>query len=261
VCREWKTAIVTPLAVPVFPRALLAQFLRDPLAGNEGLAFVCGQNWDDAGVSALRALALFYGVDAAVVRIAGKATAAAALDAAAQIANASYVLLLGANTIGRTPGWRRAMHAALQASGGACCVSPTVLYEDDSIRFAGADAIEPLQAAPYVRVRRRRAGMPASLAGLGKPETSFAASLACCLMPAAIIDAIGGARRAMATASGEEAELFLRVQLAGIKCVWAPAAQVYATDEAEAGQSGAQKVGSLIDGWRLRARLTAARKD
>ena len=103
-CRRWQTVIVTPLPVPVIPRALLSQFLRDPLASDEGLVFVCGPNWDDAGVSALRALALFYGVDAAVVRIGVRANPASALDAAAQIANASCFLLLGASTIGRTPG-------------------------------------------------------------------------------------------------------------------------------------------------------------
>ena len=102
--------------------------------------------------------------------------------------------------------------------------------------------------------------MPASLAGLGASETSFAASLACCLMPREIINAIGGASRAMATASGQEAELFLRMQQIGVKSVWTRDAQVYATEEAEAGASEAQRVGSLIDGWLLRTRLTA-RKD
>jgi hypothetical protein len=259
---EWKTAIVVPLPDPVPPRALLSQFLRDPLTRDEGLALACGENWTDAAIGTLRTLASFYGVEAAIVRVRAKATPSAALDAVAKLSSAGQFLLLGETTIGRAPGWRRALYAASQTGGPASCVSPTVLYEDTSIRFAGTERIELLDAAPYVHVRRRFAGMPAPLVASSTSEQSIAGSLACCLFPREVIDRIGMAARATATPSGEEAELFRRIHEAGSEIIWSPSAQVYSADELGAGAGGGWEVGRLIDGWCLRAQLVAtARKE
>jgi O-antigen biosynthesis protein len=255
----WSTAIVVPLADAMPPRALLSQFLRDPLGRGEGLVFVFGDNWTDAGAESLRTLAAFYGVPPALLRIEGTVTAAAALAAVASVAVvAKHLLLLDPGTVGRSRGWRPALHAALEASGGMACVSPTVVYEDESIRFGGTDAIERLDVTPYVHIRRRLAGMPVSLIAAVEPEPSITASLACCLMPRDAIRLIGPAIGLAATPSMQEADLFLRLLRNGVRSIWTPAAQVYAADRPSTDVSvNAARVGRMVDGWCLRARLAA----
>ncbi len=128
----WTTAIVVPLTDATPPRALLSQFLRDPLGRDEGVVFVCGENWTDAAAELLRTLAAFYRVVPALLRIEGAVTAASALAVVASAAEkVTHLLLLDPGAIGRSPGWRRALHAALAAGGGMNCVSPTVVYEDE----------------------------------------------------------------------------------------------------------------------------------
>ena len=255
----WSTAIVVPLPDAMPPRALLSQFLRDPLGRGEGVVFVYGENWTDAAAESLRTLAAFYGVVPALLRIEGTVTAAAALAAAALVAVvATNLLLLDPGTVGRSPLWRRALHVALEASGGMACVSPTVVYEDESIRFGGTDAIESLDVMPYVRIRRRLAGMPASLIAAVGPEASITGSLACCLIPREAIRVLGPAIGLATTASMQEADLFLRLRRNGVNSIWTPTAQVYAADQPSTEASGnGGRVGRLIDGWCLRARLAA----
>jgi hypothetical protein len=255
----WSTAIVVPLSDAALPRALLSQFLRAPLGSAEGVVFVYGDNWTTAAAEALSTLAAFYGVAPAMLRIAGTVTAATALAAIAPVAMmAKYLLLLDPGTVGRSPGWRPALHAALESSGGMACVSPTVVYEDESIRFGGTDGIEKLDVAPYVRIRRRLAGMPASLIAAVEPEPSVTASLACCLLPREAIRVLGPAIGLAATSSMQEADLFLRLRRNGLKSIWTPTAQVYAADRPGPELSeNSGRVGRLVDGWCLRARLAA----
>jgi hypothetical protein len=256
---SWSTAIVVPLPDAMPPRALLSQFLRDPLGSGEGVVFVFGENWTEAAAESLRALAAFYGIAPALLRLEGTVTASSALAAVASAAVvAKNLLLLDPGAVGRSPGWRQALQIALEASGGVACVSPTVVYEDESIRFAGTDAIEKLDATPYVRIRRRLAGMPASLIGAVAPEPSVTASLACCLMPREAIRVLGPTIGLTATSSMQEADLFLRLRRNGVKSIWTPTAQVYAADvpSTDASENGG-RVGRLVDGWCLRARLAA----
>ena len=256
---SWSTAIVVPLPDAMPPRAVLSQFLRDPLVRGEGVVFVFGEIWTGAAVESLRTLAAFYGVPPALLRIEGTVTAAAALAAVVSVApGAKTLLLLGSGTVGRSPGWRPALHAALQATVGMACVSPTVVYEDESIRFCGTDAIEKLDVTPYVHIRRRLAGMPATLITAVEPQPSVTASLACCLIPHDAIRLLGSCLGLATTPSMQEADLFLRLLRNGVRSIWTPAAQVYAADRPPTDVSeNAGRVGRLIDGWCLRARLEA----
>ncbi len=255
---EWSTAIVVPLVDAALPRALLSQFLRYPLDRTEGVVFVYGDNWSDAAAEALRALAGFYGVSPALVRVPRMVGAADALSAVASIAKTEHLLLLAPGTVGRSRDWRRALHAALEAAGGMTCVSPTVVYEDELIRFGGTDRIESLDRPPYVRLRRRLAGMPVSVIGVTEPEPTVTASPACCLLPREAVRANDTPTGMTATASMQELTLSLLLQQNGVKSIWTPAAQVYAADAPPTEvHENTVRVGQLVDGWCLRARLAA----
>lgn len=262
VLRAWSSAIVVPLPQVELPRAFLAQFLRDPLARHEGVLFACGDDWTEAHTAALDALAQFYGVACAILRVDGTATASAALDAAVRRADAERFLLLGPGTVGRAPGWRRRLEAAWRAQGGTACLSPTVLYEDDSIRFAGFGGVEALDAEPYVALRRRLAGMPANFAAggeaaPGEPVPTVGPSIACCLIPRRALAGVGAGLPPGATPSEEEIALLLRLRAAGTPCAWLPSVQVHATEDAHAAPTIQERVGRLVSRWCLRARLAA----
>jgi hypothetical protein len=133
-----------------------------------------------------------------------------------------------------------------------------VVYEDESIRFGGTDRIERLDIAPYVRVRRRLAGMPVSIIGVTEPEPTVTASPACCLMPREAVGGEGSTKSITGTASMQEITLSLLLLQNGARSIWTPAAQVYAADGpmTEAHENTA-RVGQFVDGWCFRARLTA----
>ncbi len=249
--------IVVPLAAGEPPRALLSQFLGDPLARHEGVLFACGEDWTHAGTAALERLARFYGLPCAVARIVGNATPGTALAAAAEISGAERFLLLSQGTVGRTPGWRGALAAIACEHGGAACVSPTILYEDDSIRFAGFDGVEPLDAEPYVQLHRRLAGLPSAFAAPGPARPTAGVSAACCLIPRQVLLALGGDPVIATTPWAQEIDLLLRLRHAGASCLWAPAVQVCASEDVGSGTDMQQRVGSLVAGWCLRARLAA----
>ncbi len=255
---DWSTAIVVPLTDAALPRALLSQFLHDPLSEGEGVMFVYGENWSDGAAEALRTLAAFYGVSPALVRVPGTVNAAVALASAVMVAETPRLLLLAPGTVGRSRGWRRSLYAALEAVGEMTCVSPTVVYEDESIRFGGADWIEALDSAPYVRVRRRLAGMPVSIIGAANPEATATASPACCLMPRQAVLGDGTLKSVLAAGSMQEVNLSLLLRQNGITSMWAPAAQVYAADAPLTdAHENTVRVGRFVDGWCLRARLAA----
>ncbi len=245
-------ALVVPLVgPPALPRSFLSQFLHDPLANDEALVLVCGPAWGAASVATLRRTAHFMGLPARVITAADASDATAALDIAAEAVPALRYLLLDPATAGTRPGWRRALRAAAEAAPASAVICPTLIYEDASIRYAGAQALITHTDAPYVGVARHLAGMPASLLEDGPPQATVFGTLACCLVPRTVLSAIGGARTRLATSFGQETAFFLRLRAAGIVCLWVERAQVFAVD-VNGLSSPSTHVGRLVDGWCLR---------
>jgi len=100
------------------------------------------------------------------------------------------------------------------------------------------------------------AGMPGSMiAGAGGGET-LAASLHCCLFTRAALEPISGPNPVAATKRGEETGLFIQLREFGVTMHWLPVAHVFAAEDTPR-VAEEQAVGELVDGWCLRARLTA----
>lgn len=251
-------AVVVPLpGEPALPRMTLAGLLNDPLAEDETMVVVCGGAWGAAKLDELRRSLAYYGLAAVVLRVPGLVDAAEALAAAADATRAVDFLLLAPGTVGTAPGWRSALRAARTAEGRVTYACPTLLYEDWSIRWAGDTALETFEAAPYVGVRHGLAGLPARAVGtLATARSVTQGNLSCCLVPRAALALIadGGV---WTTSFGQAASFLSRLAAAGVGCLWLPAVQVYAVDDAPepAGQPG---VGRLVDGWRLREALREA---
>ncbi len=238
-------AVVVPLPAPILPRAFLSGFLHEPADGLEQLVLACGPQWDAASLEALRGLVGFYGLPATILVMADAAGPATALRAAAQATQAGSFLVAGPGVAGRTPGWR---HALRLAAGQAAFACPTLLYEDWSIRYAGAAAMSFQDSAPYAQVQAVRAGMPAGLSDVRPPIPAVMGTLECCLLRRAALAALDG-EGALTTDAGLEAAFFLRLRASGTAGLWAPSIQVYAPEDPEPLQT---RAASLADGWVLR---------
>jgi len=246
-------ALVVPLVGhATIPRSFLSQFLHDPLSTDETLVLVCGAAWGPTALASLRRTVSFMNLNPRIMQAAEATDATAALDIAAAEVPAQNYLLLDAGTAGCRPGWRRTLRAAGEAAALPSVICPTLVYEDLSVNYAGAKSITTYPVAPYISIGRRLAGMPASLIDDGPPQVTEFGSLACCLVPRAVLGAIGGTRTRLATDFGRETAFFLRLRSAGIPCLWAPSAKVYAVEPAALPAPGAA-VSRLVDGWCLRA--------
>jgi hypothetical protein len=257
-------AIVVPLTgPPVLPRALLSQFLRDPLAPRETLLLLAGPEWDRTARDRLEAQARALGLAAAVIAASsGVDEPADVLRRATGHADAAQVLLLAPAAIGRAPGWRRALLAASRLALRPAAVCPTLLYEDLSVRHAGPARVLPLRTAPYLRIAQDLAGLPAGFAnaeagGDGLPVPIVLGTLHCCLLPRAALPALAPPGPTALSPRGRELGFFLRLRDAGIPCLWAPSVQVFAPETTDLPHGGADAA-SLADLLNLRDALDGA---
>ena len=249
------TLVVVPLARTQFPRVLLANLLQDPLAPHEALLFVCGDNWTAAAMAALADTARFYGAQFSIATVEARASASAALRVAATLPTVEQVLLVGPGVVGRAPGWRRALEQIARDGGGTACVSPSILYEDASVQFAGCGRLEPLVAIPYVTLSRPFAGFPASFVAPGPAVVSAGVSSVCCLLPRWVVDFISAVAAPVAAAGEPDLDFLLHIQSATPDCLWAPAVQVYSPEEAPSGDL-ALSAERLVARWCVRAAIS-----
>ncbi len=240
-------AVVVPLAASCLPRAFLSGFLQDSPDPTEQLVLVCGPEWDQSALDTLCSLVRFYGLPASVLASADTAGPATALRGAAQSTGAAVFLLAGAGVSGRAHGWRQALCQAVSGRDGAAFACPTLLYEDWSIRYAGAAELSFQDIAPFAQPHALLAGMPATMAAGRAPVPAVMGTLECCAVRRAALAGLDGAG-VLSTDAGREADFFLRLRAAGLSGVWVPAVQVYAPEDgADAGPAG-----RMVDGWVLR---------
>jgi hypothetical protein len=249
--------VIALVGPPSQPRAVLSQFLHDPLQMDECLIIVAGAAWGAGHIATLRRTIGFMRLNAHVVAASDVVDAGAALDVAANFMAARHYLLLDPAVVGTAPGWRGAMRHAVEHARTLSVSCPTLLYEDLSIRFAGGATLTTLELAPYATVTRKKAGMPAGFAAKAGAEACETAlgSLACCLVPAPVLAALGGAQTALGAGFGQETGFFLRLQAANIPCLWVPQAIVYAPDMVDP-PAPLRSVSRLVDGWCLREAMT-----
>ena len=252
--------VIVPLPVERVPRALLSSFLHDPLTADEGLIFVCGPEWSQLALGSLRSLLHFYGLPGSVLLTGETAVASVALAAAVTVTNAITLLLAGPAISGGGLGWREVLRNALRTGATAqmdvAFACPTLLYEDWSIRFAGAAVPTYHDIPPFTRIMPAMAGMSGTLVATAvdaAPVPAATGSLACCLLTphSATLPLPPGA---FATDVGREAAFFSELGRAGLSGLWVPSVQVYAPeDRSDLGCAATDSlVPQLVDGWVLR---------
>lgn len=202
-----------------------------------------GESFDRLGAEARR-LARFYGLSIRLALVEGVEDACDALEAGARACRFQTIALLSGAAQIRMPGWLGRLERAFKARGGQCVASPTLLFEDNSIRWAGAwmDG-----EGPNRRVYNRFVGYPLDAIGnLGPMEVAAGATECCVLSRAAFIEAGGFARNYFTTAE-KGLDLCLKLRMNGAPSVWVPEVEIYVVDDGEMARPHVGALASLAD--------------
>lgn len=224
--------------------ALFALLAMDPEARPLPIVLAApSESFDRVGAEARR-LARFYGLSVRLVAVEGVEDACDALEAGVRACRFNTVALLSGAAQIRMPGWLGRLERAYRARGGQCVASPTLLFEDDSIRWAGA-WLEGEGTSR--RIANRFVGYPLEAVGnLGPMEVAAGASECCVLSRAAFIE-VGGFARNYFTTAEKGLDLCLKLRMAGSPSLWVPDVEVYAVDDAETATPHAGALAQLAD--------------
>lgn len=188
-----------------------------------------GESFDRLGAEARR-LARFYGLQVRLVLVDGVEDSCDALEAGLRACRFQTVALLSGAAQIRMPGWLGRLERAYRGRGGQCVASPTLLFEDNSIRWAGA-WLDGEGASR--RVYNRFVGYPLEAIGsLGPMEVAAGATECCVLSRAAFIEA-GGFSRNYFTTGEKGLDLCLKLRMNGAPSLWVPEVEVYVVEDGE----------------------------
>lgn len=243
----------------------LARMANDPDFAEAEILVVAGAGTHERLAGMVRQAAGFYRLAVAFVAAPGAVDPFEAVTAALPHANADRVLLLSPSVLPTERGWLSALERAIRKPNAVGSValapvmaSPTLLYEDHSIRFAGIVAVEgPGGAVTY---ERRFAGYPRDWLKEQEASAVDAASADCAMLPRELLV------RAMADGGrylGSEPkglDLCLRVRAAGGTCLWLPKLRLVAVDEQTRTVSDPrlERMSALVDQWSFAERWKAS---
>jgi O-antigen biosynthesis protein len=170
-----------------------------------------------------------------------------AIAAALPHARAEQVLLLSCSVLPTGAGWLSDLQRAALAAGRPAMVSPTLLYEDHSIRFAGIMAEEGAEAG----FAARYAGYPGDWPKEREPTAVDAATADCALLPKRLLAEAGDFGAGYIGEDYRGLDLCLRLRAAGHLCLWVPAVRLIALEEGPREDRGEpwRHVAALVDRW------------
>lgn len=232
----------------------LARLAIDPDFAEAEIVVAAGTGAAERLPLTLRRAAAFYRLAVTLVPATQAEDGFAALDAGIAAARADALLLLSPSVLPTSVGWLGALERARKRLRRAAMVSPTLLFEDESIRFAGINA-EP--AAPLGHAARY-AGYPRHWPPETEPTAVDAASVDCALIDRRLVLEAGGLDGAFLGADAKGLDFGRRLRRAGHACVWVPTVALVALDEGprEAVHEHWRQVGAAVDRWGFAATPT-----
>lgn len=253
---ERKPHVTAIIPVPVGTTDIdvtLARFAVDPeLTSVEILAVAPPGSAAALGASLQRA-ARFYGLFGRMVVTTDHMDPCEALEAGAAFAEGELLLFLSAGVLPRGKGWLSRLGKPLFATEAPGAVCPTLLWEDESIKFAGqhttAGAVPSVERTSLTRFAGyARHWLPDEG---GAPVQVQVGTIECCLIPKRVFAAMGGFARDYVGAEWKGPDFFLRLRAAGYSCLWVPTVEMVALDDpAEADEPEYwRQTGRLVDEW------------
>ncbi len=246
-----QTALIIPLTDPSCRTSIVVAGLANCIPGG-GVAplVVCSPAVAERTVALLREIE-FYDIDVAVLVADESIDACEALEIGVGATAAPMLVFLSPSSHPFQSRWAAELVAALGDDTAAA--SPTLLYEDWSVRYAGIDSMRFLDTLPYAEAASARAGYPRGALPTGAPTPTLAASLECCVVRRAAFKQVGGFSAGYALSAQNGLDFFLRLRAAGLRIAWVPGVEAYALDGPPAAEGYWVRTGEMVDGWSLRA--------
>jgi len=211
---------------------LLALLAIDPETKRAPIAVVVPSEHFHRQVARIGKLAAFYGLALRLVSAGEAGDAYDLLEAGVRALSSDTVVLLSASLVPHKAGWYRKLvgtHEALKNS----IISPTLAYEDYSVRWAGTWPA------------RRYEGYPISAVTGFKLTPVAAASLECCVMPREALVKAGGFAGGYLGSLEKGLDLALRLSRGGVASYWLPSVQMLGSDETSSTATSA--MGALVE--------------
>ncbi|MGH6859372.1 MAG: glycosyltransferase family 2 protein, partial [Phyllobacterium sp.] len=206
---------------------LIALLALDPETRAAPIVIVAAADIIDRIGMQVRRLAEFYKLTVRLVSASGSEDLYDALEVGARAVSADTVVFLAASLLPRNTGW---FHRLLEAYDARkdCVLSPTLAYEDDSIRWAGTWIAGGQSERTLVG---RYAGYPVdAVAGMATTQVATA-TFECCVMPREALFSVDGFTRGYLGTHEKGLDLGLKLKQAGLKSYWVPSVQMLGSDD------------------------------
>lgn len=174
-------------------------------------------------------LASFYRLGIRLISADGVQDPCDAVDAAMHATSLETLAFLSAGVLPRRNGWLPVMERAFSARSGKVLVSPTVVFEDNSISFTGT-----LLDQRERRLVDRFLGYPCDVIQGAEPIEVMAGSPACCMVSRTAFQDIGGFSQSFLSVKEKVRDLCLKLRLAGTPSLWLPEVEMIFADGAPA---------------------------
>jgi O-antigen biosynthesis protein len=229
----------------------LARLAADPEMEAIELLVVTPEGPASSLGTSLQRHARFYGRSGRLVVSPDDIDACDALELGADAASSDLLLFLSPSVFPKRTGWLSQLTNALAASDKAAAICPTLVYEDDSIRYAGLHS----GTAPGRTEMTRFAGYARHWLGESGPGAAVMpvrmGTLECCLIQRNAFRELGGFARDYVGVEMKGPDFFLRMRAAKQHCLWMPAVEMIALDDpAEAAPPAYwMQTAKLVDEW------------
>lgn len=173
----------------------------------------------------MRRLAEFYGLSLQLVSVSGCNDVFDALTVGASAAKSDRVVFFSGSLVPAERGWFGRLRAAHVETDASAIISPALVYEDDSIRWAGYRLGEGEDGLAETYV-----GYPAATLDAIGPASTPVGNLECCILSKAAIAVLKQGGHGYLGNRAKGMDLALRLSEAGLKAYWLPAVRVLGAD-------------------------------
>jgi len=190
---------------------------------------------------------VYYGMQGRQITVTAAAGLNQVVRAGLAAAAGSYVTLLSPYVLPQGPGWLASMKDSLLAWEQAAAISPALLYEDQSIKFAGADtADQAAQGGCTSGAGFPRAGYTSAWLTSEETQPSVACSIECCMFRRAMLADLDIVASGFFGQTFESWDLSFRLSDAGLGMLFAPAVRMMVADP-EAGSISSRSASRLLE--------------
>ncbi|MFV1849686.1 MAG: glycosyltransferase family 2 protein [Porticoccaceae bacterium] len=204
------------------------------------------ESFDQVGSDILR-LAAFYKLNTRIVFAEGVEDFCDALEVGVAATNSETVGLVSAHILPRGDGWFDQLYAAYRKRGGKALVSPTILFEDDSVRWAGTWIDGDAKSGQYLS--DRYVGYPCAVLDGAEPSEVTAGTIECAILPRKAFDDIGGFTRGYIGPAEKSLDLALKLRMAGTPSYWIPDVEVLGSEQSISKAPAWEELSNRLDRW------------